>query len=106
MADLDNLKKFRKEFRKEKPVKSSFSQYRADDVIKSKVVRIIADKLFLNEWNVHPYSRLDTDLGADSLDAVEIIMDMEEEFDMTIPDEKAQTIRTVGDIITYIKEHQ
>jgi acyl carrier protein len=46
------------------------------------------------------------DLGADSLDIVELVMEFEEAFDMSIPDEDAEKIRTVGDAINYIKEHQ
>lgn len=48
---------------------------------------------------------LENDLGADSLDAVELIMEMEKEFDITVPDHDAQNIRTVGDIVSYIERH-
>lgn len=77
----------------------------SDDSIKDKVISIIADKLELDKDCVHTYSRLKSDLGVDSLDAVELIMEMEAEFEITIPDEDAEKIRTVGDIITYIKIH-
>lgn len=73
--------------------------------IKNKVMAIIADKLSLDEEEVHLYSRLVQDLGADSLDAIELIMEMEKEFGLTIPDEDAERIRTVGDIITYVRAH-
>lgn len=73
--------------------------------IKNKVMAIIADKLSLDEEEVHLYSRLVQDLGADSLDAIELIMEMEKEFGLTIPDEDAEKIRTIGDIVTYVRAH-
>lgn len=70
------------------------------------VIEIIVDKLLVDEDDVHLYSRLDSDLGADSLDAVELIMEMEKKFNITIPDEQAEHLRTVGDIVTYIKANK
>ena len=86
--------------------KSNYSNaYDSYDKIKDKVITIIADKLSLDEDEVHLYSRLVQDLGADSLDSVELIMEMEKEFGLTIPDEDAEGIRTVGDIVTYVRAH-
>lgn len=64
---------------------------------------IIIDKLTLEPYEVSMNSNLISDLGADSLDAVELIMEMEKEFGIIIPDEDAEMIRTVGDIVRYIE---
>lgn len=73
--------------------------------IKNKVMRILEDKLTLERGEAASYKRIVEDLGADSLDAIEIIMEMEKEFNLTIPDSDAEKIRTVGDIVSYIKSH-
>ena len=72
-------------------------------VMEDKIRKIIAEKLSVDPGAVIDEAALVDDLGADSLDLVELIMSMEEEFDVEIPDEKAETMRTVGDAITYIK---
>lgn len=77
--------------------------YNQNDKIQSKVFEIIEDKLSCSKGEIHLYSRVKEDLGADSLDAVELIMEMEKEFDITIPDDVAEKIRTVGDIVSYIR---
>ena len=74
--------------------------------IASRVKAIIVDKLGVDENQVTPTAAFTTDLGADSLDTVELIMEFEKEFGITIPDEKAETIATVGDAINYIESHQ
>ncbi|WP_329904621.1 acyl carrier protein [Porphyromonas pogonae] len=74
--------------------------------IESKVRDIIVEKLNLEPSEVTPEASFSNDLGADSLDTVELIMDFEKEFDMTIPDEDAQQIKTVGDAIAYIEKNQ
>ena len=71
--------------------------------IESKVKAIIVDKLGVDEAEVKPEAR--NDLGADSLDTVELIMEFEKEFNISIPDDKAETIATVGDAISYIEEN-
>ncbi len=73
--------------------------------IASRVKAIIVDKLTVDENEVTPAVEFSKDLGADSLDTVELIMEFEKEFGITIPDEDAEKITTVGDAITYIEEH-
>jgi acyl carrier protein len=71
--------------------------------IEKKVREIIAEQLSIDVEDVKPESSFIDDLGADSLDTVELIMAFEEEFDIEIPDDKAEKIRTVGDAIEHIK---
>lgn len=70
-----------------------------------KVIDIIADRLGVDKSEVVPEAAFIDDLGADSLDLVELIMAMEEEFDIEIADEEAEKLRTVQDVLTYIKVH-
>ena len=74
--------------------------------IAERVKAIIVDKLGVNEAEVKPEAAFTTDLGGDSLDTVELIMEFEKEFGITIPDEKAEAIQTVGDAIAYIEENK
>ena len=71
--------------------------------IESKVNAIIVDKLGVEASEVMPEASFTNDLGADSLDTVELIMEFEKEFGISIPDDKAETIQTVGDAISYIE---
>ena len=71
--------------------------------VKSKVVSIIVDKLGVEESEVTNEASFTNDLGADSLDTVELIMEFEKEFDITIPDEDAEKIQTVGDAMNYLE---
>ncbi|MBQ8271687.1 MAG: acyl carrier protein [Tidjanibacter sp.] len=73
--------------------------------ISQKVVEIIKDRLNQDEKNITPEASFANDLGADSLDTVELIMAFEEEFGLEIPDEAAEKISTVGDAIKYVEEH-
>ncbi len=73
--------------------------------IEARVRSIIADQLGITEDEIKPESKFIEDLGADSLDIVELIMAMEEEFQTEIPDEEAEKIRSVGDAIEYVKSH-
>lgn len=70
-----------------------------------KVKRVLAEQLGVDESIITPDSSFVDDLGADSLDIVELIMGLETEFDIEIPDEDAEKIATVGDAVEYIKEH-
>ena len=72
---------------------------------KSRVVAIIVDKLGVDEAEVTAEASFTNDLGADSLDTVELIMEFEKEFNMAIPDDQAEKIGTVGDAIAYIEEN-
>ncbi|MBO5823765.1 MAG: acyl carrier protein [Prevotella sp.] len=74
--------------------------------IESKVVAIIIDKLGVDEADVKPEASFTNDLGADSLDTVELIMEFEKEFGVNIPDDQAEKIATVGDAISYIEASQ
>lgn len=74
--------------------------------IEQKVKEIIVEKLGVDESEVSAEASFTNDLGADSLDTVELIMEFEKEFGIQIPDEKAETIQTVGDAIAYIEEAQ
>jgi acyl carrier protein len=71
--------------------------------ISNKVKSIIVDKLGVDEKEVTPTASFTNDLGADSLDTVELIMEFEKEFNIAIPDEQAEKIATVGDAIAYIQ---
>ena len=74
--------------------------------IESKVKEIIAEKLGVDEENVKPEASFTNDLGADSLDTVELIMELEKALNITIPDDKAEKIATVGDAIAYIEANK
>lgn len=73
--------------------------------IASRVTAIIVDKLGVEENEVTPEANFTNDLGADSLDTVELIMEFEKEFNIAIPDDQAEGIGTVGDAIKYIEEN-
>jgi acyl carrier protein len=72
--------------------------------IESTVKSIIVEKLGVDESDVTRDASFTNDLGADSLDTVELIMEFEKDFDLTIPDEEAEEIATVGDAIDYLEE--
>ena len=73
--------------------------------IAQKVKSIIVDKLGVEESEVTPDASFTNDLGADSLDTVELIMEFEKEFNISIPDDQAENITTVGQAIAYLEEH-
>ncbi|HTL81256.1 MAG TPA: acyl carrier protein [Bacteroidia bacterium] len=73
--------------------------------ISAKVKAIIVDKLGVDEKEVTEAASFTNDLGADSLDTVELIMEFEKEFNIAIPDDQAEKINTVGEAIKYIQEH-
>ncbi len=74
--------------------------------IEAKVKEIIIEKLGVDEAEVTESASFTQDLGADSLDTVELIMELEKAFEISIPDDAAEKISTVGDAIKYIEEHQ
>lgn len=73
--------------------------------VKEKVVSIIVDKLGVNPEDVVGTASFTNDLGADSLDTVELIMEFEKEFNVTIPDDQAEKISTVGDALKFIEDN-
>lgn len=74
--------------------------------IEAKVKEIIVDKLGVDEADVTPEASFTNDLGADSLDTVELIMEFEKAFEITIPDDRAEKIQTVADAIKFIEENK
>ena len=74
--------------------------------IRAEVVAIIVNKLGVDESEVTPTASFTNDLGADSLDTVELIMEFEKKFDIEIPDDAAESISTVGDAINYIEQNK
>lgn len=72
--------------------------------ILERVQKIISDKLGVSQSEVSPEASFTADLGADSLDTVELIMSFEKEFNLSIPDEDAEKITTVGQVVTYLEE--
>lgn len=71
-----------------------------------RVTKIVIDRLGVEESQVKPEASFKDDLGADSLDVVELVMELEDEFDMEISDEEAEKIVTVGDAVNYIQSQQ
>ena len=71
-----------------------------------KVKSIVADQLDVEEEKVTAEASITEDLGADSLDVVDLVMSIEEKFDIEIPDEAVENIKTVGDIVSYIERNQ
>ena len=71
--------------------------------VNSRVISIIVDKLGVSEDEVNNEANFTNDLGADSLDTVELIMEFEKEFNIAIPDDQAEKIQTVGDAISFIE---
>ena len=71
-----------------------------------KVKAIIVDQLDVDENDVVESANIQDDLGADSLDIVDLVMSFEDEFDMEIPDDQVENIKTVGDIVKYIEDNQ
>jgi acyl carrier protein len=74
--------------------------------ILERVTKIVVDRLGVDEEEVKTEASFKEDLGADSLDVVELVMELEDEFDLEISDEDAEKIATVGDVVDYIKSHQ
>ena len=77
----------------------------SDKSIESRVKDIIVDQLGVNADQVTTEAKFVEDLGADSLDTVELVMAFEEEFDIEVPDEEAEKLLTVGNVVQYIEDH-
>jgi acyl carrier protein len=98
---------------KAKPSVESFFEQRSKgdgekmsiENVEVKVKEIVAEQLSVDIGELEPSKSFINDLGADSLDIVELVMAMEEEFDVEIPDEDAEKIQTLGDAIKYVAEH-
>ena len=73
--------------------------------IQERVIKVIAEQLSVDEEQVKAEAHFIDDLGADSLDLVELVMSLEKEFDCEIPDEEAEKIQTVQDAVNYIEDH-
>jgi acyl carrier protein len=73
--------------------------------IETKVRKIVAEQMGMSEEEISRETSFVNDLNADSLDTVELVMEFEEEFELSIPDEEAEKIQTVGQAIDYIKAH-
>ena len=73
--------------------------------VKERVIDIVAEQLGVNKDQVSPETSFVNDLGADSLDTVELVMELEEEFDVNIPDDAAEKIQTVGQAVKFIEEN-
>ena len=78
----------------------------ADETTEQRIQAIIVEKLGVDDGDVTRDASFTNDLGADSLDTVELIMEFEKEFDMTIPDEDAEQIATVGDAVDYVEKNK
>jgi acyl carrier protein len=74
------------------------------DNVEQKIIKIVAETLKIEEGNISPESKFVDDLGADSLDIVELMMAIEAAFDCDIPDEEAGKIATISDAVKYVKE--
>lgn len=76
------------------------------DNIESQVIDIIVEQLGVDREKVTPEAKFIDDLGADSLDTVELVMTFEEKFSLEVPDEDAEKLRSVADVVKYIEEHK
>jgi acyl carrier protein len=74
--------------------------------VKDRVIDIVAEQLGVDKEKISPETHFINDLGADSLDTVELVMELEEEFDISIPDDAAEKIQTVGQAIEFIEKEQ
>ncbi len=77
-----------------------------EQAIRDKVYEIVAEQMGVDKAEIKDETHFVNDLNADSLDTVELVMEFEDEFETSIPDEEAEKIQTVGQAITFIKEHQ
>jgi len=87
-------------------IENHYKEIIMSDDLEAKIRSIIVDKLGVDEDSISNESSFTNDLGADSLDTVELIMEFEKEFDLTISDDDAEKIATVGDAISYLTEQK
>ncbi len=73
--------------------------------VKERIVEIVSEQLGVNKEQINDDTHFVNDIGADSLDTVELVMELEEEFDINIPDDAAEKIQTVGEAIEFIEKH-
>ena len=73
--------------------------------VQERVIDIVAEQLGADKEKISPETHFVNDLGADSLDTVELVMELEEEFDINIPDDAAEKIQTIGEAVKHIEEH-
>ncbi|MEO1862332.1 MAG: acyl carrier protein [Verrucomicrobiia bacterium] len=78
----------------------------SDNSLADRIGKIIVEQLGVNEDQVKPEAKFIEDLGADSLDTVELVMALEEEFETEIPDEDAEKLQSVGDVVKFIEDTQ
>ena len=78
----------------------------SDNSLADRISKIIVEQLGVNEDQVKPEAKFIEDLGADSLDTVELVMALEEEFGTEIPDEEAEKLQSVGDVVKFIEDTQ
>ncbi|RYM07210.1 acyl carrier protein [Sporolactobacillus sp. THM7-7] len=78
----------------------------AESDVLERVKKIVVDRLGVDEADVKPEASFKEDLDADSLDIVELVMELEDEFGLEISDEEAEKIQTVGDVVNYIQSHE
>ena len=76
-----------------------------EKVIEDKVVSIVAEQMGVDKGEINRDTHFVNDLNADSLDTVELVMEFEDEFETSIPDEQAEKIQTIGQVINFVKEH-
>lgn len=74
------------------------------EAIEAKVIQIVAEQMSVDKGEIKRTTSFVNDLNADSLDTVELVMELEDEFDLTIPDDAAEKLKTVGEAIDYIKQ--
>ena len=72
--------------------------------VKERVIEIVAEQLGVNKDQINDETHFVNDIGADSLDTVELVMELEEEFDINIPDDAAEKIQTVGEAVSHIEQ--
>jgi len=85
------------------PSQNLTNSHMSENSIEEKVKDIIVEQLGVNPEQVNPDAKFIEDLGADSLDTVELVMAFEEEFSIEVPDEEAEKLQTVGDVIRYVE---